>query len=103
MASWSDDLGLGLGLGLGWTVLNFSALPEWWKGQTLGKRLFKLRVVELTGKPMTLMLAFKRYGGYAAGVSTGLFGFLQVLWDGNCQALHDKAAHTVVLDLNRAR
>jgi RDD family len=96
VASWSDDLGLGLG----WTVLYFSALPVWWKGQTLGKRLFKLRVVELTGKPMTLMLAFKRYGGYAAGVSTGLFGFLQVLWDSNRQALHDKAAHTVVLDLN---
>lgn len=96
VASWSDDLGLGLG----WTILYFSALPVWWKGQTLGKRLFKLRVVELTGKPMTLMLAFKRYGGYAAGVSTGLFGFLQVLWDSNRQALHDKAAHTVVLDLN---
>jgi hypothetical protein len=99
VASWSDDLGLGLG----WTVLYFSALPVWWQGQTLGKRLFKLRVVELTGKPMTLMLAFKRYGGYAAGVSTGLFGFLQVLWDSNRQALHDKAAHTVVLDLNGKR
>ncbi len=96
VASWSDDLGLGLG----WTVLYFSALPVWWKGQTLGKRLFKLRVVELTGKPMTLMLSFKRYGGYAAGVSTGMFGFLQLLWDSNRQALHDKAAHTVVLDLN---
>lgn len=101
VASWSDDLGFGQGLG--WTVLYFSALPVWWKGQTLGKRLFKLRVVELTGKPMTLMLAFKRYGAYAAGVSTGLFGFLQVLWDSNRQALHDKAAHTVVLDLTRAR
>jgi hypothetical protein len=99
VASWSDDLGLGLG----WTVLYFSALPVWWKGQTLGKRLFKLRVVELTGKPITLMLAFKRYGGYAAGVSTGMFGFLQVLWDSNRQALHDKAAHTVVLDLNGTR
>ena len=95
VATWSDDLGLGLG----WTVLYFSALPVWWKGQTLGKRLFKMRVVELTGKPITLMLAFKRYGGYAAGVSTGMFGFLQVLWDSNRQALHDKAAHTVVLDL----
>ena len=99
VASWSDDLGLGLG----WTVLYFSALPVWWQGQTVGKRLFKLRVVELTGKPITLMLAFKRYGGYAAGVSTGMFGFLQVLWDSNRQALHDKAAHTVVLNLNGTR
>ena len=49
------------------------------------------------------MLAFKRYGGYAAGVSTGMVGFLQVLWDSNRQALHDKAAHTVVIDLNGRR
>ena len=69
----------------------------------MGKRLFKLRVVELTGKPMSLMLAFKRYGGYAAGVSTGMVGFLQVPWDSNRQALHDKAAHTVVIDLNGRR
>jgi hypothetical protein len=94
---WADDVGLGLG----WTIAYFSLLPAWWNGQTLGKRLLKLRVVELTGKPLTVMRAFKRYGGYAAGMATGMFGFLQVFWDSNRQAIQDKTAHTVVIDLRR--
>lgn len=84
---------------LGWGIVYFSLLPAWWGGQTLGKKLFGLRVVELTGQPMTVMRCLKRYGGYAAGLSTGGLGFAQVLWDANRQGLHDKAAHTVVLDL----
>jgi uncharacterized RDD family membrane protein YckC len=87
-----------LGLRFGWAIAYFSLLPFWWKGQTLGKRLFGLRVVELTGKPLGLMTCFGRYGGYAAGLATGGMGFLQVLWDPNRQAVEDKLAHTVVVD-----
>lgn len=94
---WTDEVGLGFG----WAIAYFSLLPAWWNGQTLGKRLFGLRIVELTGKPLTPLRAFKRYGGYAAGMATGLFGFLQVLWDPNRQAIQDKTAHTVVIDLRR--
>jgi hypothetical protein len=95
--TWADDVGLGLG----WAIAYFSLLPVWWQGQTVGKRLLGLRVVELTGKPLTVLRAFKRYGGYAAGMATGLFGFAQVLWDPNRQAIQDKTAHTVVIDLRR--
>ena len=98
LSLWVEDVGLGLG----WTIAYFSLLPVWWNGQTLGKRLLGLRVVELTGKPLTPMLAFKRYGGYAAGMATGMFGFAQIFWDGNRQAIQDKTAHTVVVDLKRA-
>jgi hypothetical protein len=91
---WDD-----LASGLGWGIVYFSLLPAWWGGQTVGKKLFGLRVVELTGKPMTVMRSLKRYGGYAAGMATGGLGFAQVLWDVNRQALQDKAAHTVVIDL----
>lgn len=94
---WIDDVGLGLG----WAIAYFTLLPVWWNGQTLGKRLLGLRAVELTGKPMTVLRAFKRYGGYAAGMATGGFGFAQVLWDPNRQAIQDKTAHTVVIDLRR--
>lgn len=87
---------------LGWGIVYFSLLPAWWGGQTVGKKLFGLRVVELTGQPMTVMRCLKRYGGYAASLSTGGLGFVQVLWDPNRQALQDKAAHTVVLDLRAA-
>ncbi|CAN5914743.1 hypothetical protein BH11PSE8_BH11PSE8_19620 [soil metagenome] len=93
----------GLGVGFGWAAVYFSLLPAWWNGQTVGKRLFSLRVVELTGKPMTVLRCLKRYGGYAAGMATGLLGFAQVFWDSNRQAIQDKTAHTVVIDLRGLR
>jgi RDD family len=99
LSEWIDEVGLGLG----WAIAYFTLLPVWWNGQTLGKRLLGLRAVELTGKPMTALRAFKRYGGYAAGMATGGFGFAQVLWDANRQAIQDKTAHTVVIDLRRRR
>ena len=103
---WRDDLQRRLrrlGLRFGWAIAYFTLLPTWWRGQTVGKRLFGLRVVELTGKPLGLMTSFGRYGGYAAGLATGGLGFLQVLWDPNRQAVQDKLAHTVVVDLRRPR
>jgi uncharacterized RDD family membrane protein YckC len=87
------------GLSFGWGIVYFSLLPAWWSGQTVGKKLLRLRVVELTGQPMTVMRCLKRYGGYAASMATGGLGFAQMLWDVNGQALQDKAAHTAVIDL----
>ena len=92
-----------LGLRFGWAVAYFSLLPFWWRGRTVGKFVFGLRVVELTGKPLGLMTCFGRYGGYAAGLATGGMGFLQILWDPNRQAVEDKLAHTVVVDLRGPR
>ncbi len=90
-----------LASGFGWAAVYFTLLPFWWQGQTVGKKLMRLRVVELTGKPLSLITSFGRYGGYAAGLATGGIGFLQVLWDPNRQAVQDKLAHTVVVDLRR--
>lgn len=87
------------GASFGWGIVYFSLLPAWWGGQTPGKKLFGLRVVELTGQPMTVMRCLRRYGGYAAGMATGGLGFLQLIWDINRQGIQDRTAHTVVLDL----
>lgn len=97
------QLGLDFGIGYGWSLVYFTMLPAWWRGQTLGKRLFGLRVMEITGKPMTPLLNFKRFGGYLAGMATGGLGLVQLLWDPNRQGLQDKAAHTVVVDERAAR
>jgi uncharacterized RDD family membrane protein YckC len=67
------------------------------RGQTPGKRLMRIRVVRLDGKPMGWWYAFERFGGYAAGLVTGLIGFLQILWDKNRQGVHDKITETVVV------
>jgi hypothetical protein len=88
-----------IGAGLGWGIVYFSLLPAWWNGQTLGKKLLRLRVIELTGQPLTVMRSLRRYGGYAAGMATGGIGFAQALWDVNRQAIQDRVAHTVVVDL----
>lgn len=89
----ADDLGLGLG----WAALYFSVSLTLWRGRTPGKRLFGIRVLQLDGRPVTWWTAFGRFGGYAAGLATGLVGFLQILWDRNRQGLHDKIAETVVV------
>lgn len=99
LRNWRDEFGLGYG----WSLLYFSLLPAWWGGQTVGKRLLGLRVVELCGKPLTALRCLKRYGGYAAGLATGGIGLAQLLWDPNRQALQDRTAHTVVIDLRQPR
>ncbi len=96
---WANELGLGYGM----AMVYFSLLPAWWGGQTVGKRLLGLRVVELTGKPMGALLCLKRFGGYAAGMATGGLGLAQLLWDPNRQAIQDKTAHSAVIDLRRPR
>lgn len=85
-----------LGFGFGWASLYFTVMLSWWKGQTIGKRLFRVRVLRLDGEAITWWVAFERAGGYAAGLATGLLGFAQVLWDSNRQAIHDRIVGTVV-------
>lgn len=85
-----------LGFGFGWASLYFTVMLSWWKGQTIGKRLTRIRVLRLDGGPITWWVAFERAGGYAAGLATGLLGFAQVFWDANRQAIHDRIVGTVV-------
>lgn len=86
-----------LGFGFGWASLYLTVMLSWWKGQTVGKRLLKIRVLRLDGDPITWWTAFERAGGYAAGFATGLLGFAQVFWDANRQAIHDRIVGTVVV------
>ena len=67
-------------------------------GQTPGKRLFGLKVIDLEGKPrLGWYQCFERAHGY---VCSGLFaslGFWQVLWDRHGLTMHDKIADTTVI------
>ncbi|WDE01844.1 RDD family protein [Thalassomonas actiniarum] len=90
-----------LGLGFGWAAFYFTCFTAMWKGQTPGKKLFGIKVLQLDGTPLSMWDSFGRYGGYGAGIATGLLGFLQVYWDPNRQAIHDKISATVVIDLHR--
>lgn len=94
LGSLADDLGLGLG----WAGLYFTAFLALWSGRTPGKRLLRIRVIRLDGRPIGWWASFERFGGYAAGFATGLLGFFQIYWDRNRQAVHDKISETVVIN-----
>jgi hypothetical protein len=79
-----------------WT-LYFTVLLTRGRGQTIGKRMMRVRVLRLDGQPIGWWAAFERAGGYAAGLATGFLGFAQLLWDPNRQCIHDKIAGTVVV------
>ncbi len=89
----ADDLGLGFG----WSALYFTAFLVLGKGRTPGKRIARTRVVRLDGRPITWWVAFERFGGYVAGVFTGLLDYFLLVRDPNRQVLHDKIVNTVVI------
>lgn len=101
VVQWIEGILTDLGISFGWAVAYFTLFISWNNGQTLGKRLFGIRVVQLDNKPLTLWGAFGRQGGYSAGFATGLLGFLQIYWDPNRQAVQDKLADTLVLQVEK--
>ena len=103
IVEWVKGIIEDLGLGFGWATFYFTAFIALGKGQTLGKMLLGIKVLQLDGTPLSLWDSFGRYGGYGAGLATGLLGFIQIYWDPNKQAIHDKISATVVIDLRKAR
>lgn len=87
-----------LGLTFGWGALYMTVLPGLWQGRTIGKRLMSIRVVNLNGSRISYWGSFVRYGGYYAGLATGLLGFLQIYWDENRQAIQDRIGFTAVVN-----
>jgi 2-polyprenyl-6-hydroxyphenyl methylase/3-demethylubiquinone-9 3-methyltransferase len=67
-------------------------------GRTLGKRIFRLQVIDLKKhKRLGWYQAFERTHGYACSVLFASLGFLQVLWDTEGLTMHDKIAGTTVI------
>jgi len=86
-----------LGIGFGWGALYLTITHTLWKGTSVGKKFFRIRVVMIDKRPLNWWLSFERAGGYAAGFATGLLGFAQIFWDPNRQAIHDKVSETIVI------
>lgn len=66
-------------------------------GQTPGKMIFGLRVVQVTGEKMTFGIGFLRWVGYIISSIIFNFGFIWIAFDGKKQGWHDKIAGTVVV------
>ncbi len=100
--AWLQGLIEDLGIGFGWAAFYFTMFTAVWHGQTPGKKMFAVRVIQLDGTPLSVWDSFGRYGGYGAGIATGLLGFAQIYWDPNRQAIHDKISATIVINDNEA-
>lgn len=69
------------------------------KGQTPGKMLLRLKVVQASGDEMTYGVAFLRWVGYLVSSVFLFVGYLWVAFDKRKQGWHDKIAATVVVSL----
>lgn len=91
-------------IGIVVSFLYYWFMTQKW-GQTLGKKLLKIRVVrEEDGGAISNNQALSREAFYVVlgGICgcIGLIDILWILWDERKQALHDKVAHTVVVKVN---
>lgn len=66
-------------------------------GQTIGKKILGLKVVQSTGEPMTPGIAFLRWVGYIISGLILYLGYIWIAFDGKKQGWHDKIAGTCVI------
>lgn len=90
----------------------YLVLPGLRSGQTLGKRMRRIRVVQQDGSRLTLRGSLLRYGGPVVvaigvgvilrlgvlGLALALVGVLMWMRNPNRQGLHDRLAKTIVVD-----
>jgi uncharacterized RDD family membrane protein YckC len=69
-------------------------------GQTIGKKIMKIRVLSLTHTEIGWWQSIERALGYGASLLEGGFGFLQYFINRNRQTVHDRIAETIVVDEN---
>jgi uncharacterized RDD family membrane protein YckC len=81
-------------------ILYFSLALYIGDGQTIGKRLMRIRVISLTHRHITLWQALERALGYGASFLEAGLGFAQFFIQRNRQCAHDRLAETIVISSN---
>lgn len=66
-------------------------------GQTIGKKLLKIKVIQVNGEPLDYKTAFIRWVGYFISEIGMFIGFIWAALDKNKQGWHDKIAGTYVV------
>ena len=81
-------------------VLYFGFITRCTNGYTLGKRIFRIRIVSTNHKQLSLWHSMERSLGYYASSLEFGFGFLQYFIDYNRRTVHDRIAETIVIKVN---
>jgi uncharacterized RDD family membrane protein YckC len=82
-------------------VLYFGLITFCTNGYTLGKRIFRIRIISTNHKHLTLWHSIERSLGYYASSLEFGFGFLQYFIDYNRRTVHDRIAETIVIKVNK--
>ena len=82
-------------------VIYYTISFYFWKGQTIGKRILRLRVISLYHKNLGFWHCIERSLGYYASTLEGGIGFIQAYWNPNRMALHDVIGETIVIKLQK--
>jgi uncharacterized RDD family membrane protein YckC len=80
-------------------VVYFGLITCFTNGYTIGKRIFKIRIVSTAHKHLTLWHSIERSLGYYASALEFGFGFLQYFIDYNRRTVHDRIAETIVINV----
>ena len=78
-------------------VIYFGLITWFTNGYTIGKHLFRIRIVSTSYKHLTLWHSIERSLGYYASSLEFGFGFLQYFIDYNRRTVHDRIAETIVI------
>ena len=84
-------------------ILYFSLALYLGRGQTIGKRIARTRVISLTHERVSLWQSLERAIGYGASFLELGFGFVQFFLNRNRQCAHDRLAETVVVDVSKSK
>jgi|ERR1035437_837691 uncharacterized RDD family membrane protein YckC len=82
-------------------VIYFGLITCFTNGYTIGKRIFRIRIVSTDHKHLTLWHSIERSLGYYASSLEFGFGFLQYFIDYNRRTVHDRIAETIVIKVNK--
>ena len=91
--------GLQVLLGLVYYVYFWSNASPW-PGQTIGSKIFNIRVIRTDGSDLTITQAFIRYVGFIISAIPLLIGLIWAAFDANKQGWHDKIADTYVVKVS---